>query len=256
MSRPETEFHRHPSRLPAVSNEPAGDPEAEYYLAQIISVKSVDDLLSDERLYSFVITAFGLASMHGMRAFIRRILTDSHDSHTAFAAELSDQRLRDLAAVFDFNRYGALTTQRREAREGVAERYQQVKREAEIGQHDEGARLALSFARRIGGVKSIYGVLGDSELHTVVRVALGLPEVQAGPAMDRQAALISSQISLEDFSDPERLDSFLRRFTAQWRRFHGPGAAVAAGPPNPIATRFGLSGDVLMSVQAMKTGSL
>ncbi len=233
MPRPEIELHRHPSRLSAVSSKPADEAEAEYYLAQVTSVKSVDDLLSDDRLYTFVITAFGLTSTSGARGFIWRILTEPHDSKKAFAAELADQRVRDLAAAFDFASHGAQTTQRREARECVVERYRLIMLEAEAGRQDEGARLALSFARRIGGVKGIYGLLGDSDLLTVARVALGLPAVPAGAEMDRQAKTISAQINLEDFKEGQHLDAFLQRFLTQWRRSRVPAGTEAAAFRTP-----------------------
>lgn len=255
MSRPETEFHRKAWRAPAIIRERESDPEAEYYLAHITSMKSVDDFLSDERVYGFAITAFGLAEMRDARAFLHRILTAGANGTRAFALELADQRLRDFADVFDFARFGTQTTQREAARQGVVERHRNMMLEARAGQHDEGARLALSFQRKIGSVRGIYGVLGDADLLTVVRVALGLPQSFSEQETERQAALISNQIDLAEFAEPDRLSAFLQRFSARWQMSRATPSTAATGWQGLAPASRVLSGDVLMSVQAMKTGS-
>lgn len=255
MSRPETELHRRVWRVPAIIRERESDPEAEYYLAHITSVKSVDDFLSDERIYGFAITAFGLAEMREARAFLHRVLTAGANGAKAFALELADQRLRDFAEVFDFAALGTQTTQREAARQGVVERYRDIMLEAQAGEHDEGARLALSFQRKIGSVKGIYGVLGDADLLTVVRVALGLPQSFSQQETERQAAFISGQIDLAEFGEPDRLSAFLQRFSAQWQKSRSAPSRPGAGWQDIAPMSRVLSADLLISVQAMKTGS-
>ena len=45
--------------------------ESDYYLANIRSVKSADDLLKNDRLYNFAMTAFGLKDMiYGKAAYL------------------------------------------------------------------------------------------------------------------------------------------------------------------------------------------
>lgn len=256
MSGPKTEFHHNARRLPAVATAHSGDPEVEYYLSRITSVKSVDDLFSDDRLYRFAITAFGLLEMSEARAFMRRILSGGTGGAKAFMLELADQRLRDFAEAFDFAAHGLQTTQREAARYDVAERYSRIKLEAEVGRQDEGARLKLSFERKIAGVKSIYGVLGEADLYTVVRITLGLPAAQTGPEIDQQAAIIGAQLDLKEFADAERLAAFLHRFSGEWQRRRGTGTPPERVTSDPKPGLRVVSGDMLMSVQAMKTGSL
>lgn len=255
MSGPQTDSHHDGWRLPAAAPESASDPDVDYYLAHITSVRSVDGLLADERLYRFALAAFGLAEMNEARSFMRRVLSEGSGGAKGFALEVADQRLRDIAEVFDFAAHGMQTTQRDAARDGVASRYRRIGFEAEAGRRDEGARLALAFERKIGGVKSVYGLLGDSDLYTVTRIALGLPAAGAGMEIERQAAAIAAQIDLGSFEDADQLSAFLQRFSAQWRRLRGTGdspEATAAGGRPPVRV---LSSDVLMNVQAMKTGS-
>ncbi|WP_436425154.1 DUF1217 domain-containing protein, partial [Enterococcus faecium] len=73
-----------------------------YYNANIGKVKSIDDLLNDQRLYSYAMKAHGLEDMTYAKAFIRKVLEGGADDPKSLANRLADQRYVDLAQSFGF----------------------------------------------------------------------------------------------------------------------------------------------------------
>ncbi|WP_050783445.1 DUF1217 domain-containing protein [Methylobacterium nodulans] len=63
-----------------------------YYNANIGKVKSIDDLLGDQRLYAYAMKAHSLEDMTYAKAFMRKVLTEGVDSPTSFASRLTDPR--------------------------------------------------------------------------------------------------------------------------------------------------------------------
>ncbi|MGX7707011.1 DUF1217 domain-containing protein [Methylobacterium sp. Gmos1] len=83
-------------------NDPIVARETTYYQANIGKVKSVDDFLADQRLYSYAMKAFGLEDMTYAKAFMRKVLTEGTTDSTAFANRLADERYVAFAKAFDF----------------------------------------------------------------------------------------------------------------------------------------------------------
>ncbi|SFV13140.1 Protein of unknown function [Methylobacterium sp. 174MFSha1.1] len=83
-------------------NEPIVARETAYYQANIGKVKSIDDFMGDQRLYSYAMKAFGLEDMTYAKAFMRKVLTEGASDSTAFANRLADDRYVAFAKAFDF----------------------------------------------------------------------------------------------------------------------------------------------------------
>src|SRR5690242_13307689 len=89
-----------------VSKRPEVKLEADYYLANIRNVKTVDDFIKNDRLYKFAMTAYGLKDMIYGKAFMRKVLTEGIDGSKSFALQLADPRFKEFADAFNFARYG------------------------------------------------------------------------------------------------------------------------------------------------------
>jgi len=210
--------------------------ESDHYLANIRSVKSADDLLKNDRLYNFAMTAFGLKDMIYGKAFMRKVLTEGLDGPKSFALQLADPRFREFAEAFNFARYG-----------GTATAF-----DREAGRSDEGLRLALYFQRKAPEVSSIFGLMGDPALYKVIQTVLGLPASYSNTNIDTQAAFIRSRINVEDFESPAKLDAFITRFAARWQAANGSGmqSAPVVGLSRSMLTSFDNS--LLLSMQLLR----
>jgi hypothetical protein len=102
---------------------------------------------------------------------------------------------------------------------------------------------------------SAYGILADNALADVVRTALGLPSELAASDIDKQADLINSRLDIEDFKDPEKLNTFMQRFTALWEldnpSFGSVDSSLAA---EFVVTGFGITPELMLSINNLKLG--
>jgi hypothetical protein len=241
--------------LERAASAPTVKRDSAYYLAHISDVKSIDDFLSNDRVYSYAMKAFGLSDMTYAKAFMRKALEGGIDAENSFANSLADHRYRDFVATFNFARYGAATTAFDRTGQGTVDKYVRQTLEENAGENNEGVRLALYFQRKASGIADALDILADPALLKVVQTALSIPPETGTQDIDRQAALIEARLKIEDLQDPKKLDAFLTRFTSLYELQNKP--AVATSPAliligQPVEAGIGM--DLLMSLQNLKLG--
>ena len=240
--------------LTAVAAEPFVSREIEYYKENIGSVKSISDFLADDRLYGTAMRAFGLDDMIYAKAFMRKVLKEGTDEPRSFANTLTDPRFKEFAATFNFKRYNEATTSFDRTQSGTVDRYIRQTLEVGAGEDNQGVRLALYFERKVGSVEKVLDILGDRALLQVVQTALGLPETMSTLDLDKQVQLIERRLDIEDFSDPEKLNSFIERFTSLWELGRPNETSIA---PSILASRptvYGIGPDLLLNLQNLIRG--
>lgn len=236
------------------------DPESQavkdatdYYLANIVNVKSIDDLMADDRLFSYAATAFGMDATVDTKDFLRKVLEGGVRDPDSFANKQSDSKYAAFASAYNFEAYGENATTYNPAQVPTTEKYYRQTLEEDAGQQNEGVRLALYFQRKASGITSFYQILGDRALAQVVRTALGLPDSFAQADIDKQVQYFKQKLKIEDFSNPKALDKFMTRFTAMWE-IDNPSSPTQASlsilfsqPPE-----YGVSTDLIMAIQKMR----
>lgn len=242
--------------LETVATDPIVERQTKYYLENIGNVKSIDEFIDDDRLYSFAMKAFGLEDMTYAKAFMRKVLEEGVDDRESFANRLNDDRYRKFAETFNFERYGETATVFSRAQEGVVQAHTRQTLEEREGVQNEGVRLALYFARKAPEIESVYDLLADRAIAETVYTALGLPNEFALANVDKQAQYIGEKIDIEKLKDPEYLDKFLERFSSLFDLQNGPAVPqvpnlmITAGPP----TTIGFGESLLSSIQKLKLG--
>ncbi|MDN2566608.1 DUF1217 domain-containing protein [Aquibium sp. A9E412] len=242
-----------PRSIDRIEAQPLVQRETAYYLENIGNVKSIDDLVGDDRLFRYAMKAHGLADMAYAKAFMVKALEGGIDDRESFANSLTDKRYRDFVATFNFARHGEATTIFEKTQQGTVDRYLRQTLEEDAGKTNEGVRLALYFDRKAADITSYYEVLGDPALSQVMRTALGFPPAFAQTDIDKQVALMQDRFDVADFQDPEAVDELLNRFTSLWE-ISNP----SAGTQSPILAlfgqpaEFGVSTDVLLTIAQMK----
>lgn len=242
--------------LDNVSAEPLVSRESEYYLAHIEDVKSVDDFLGDNRLFSYAMKAFGLGDLTYAKALMRKVLVEGVDESDSLANTLTDPRYREFAEAFNFARYGETTTIFDRTRQGTVDRYVRQVMEEDAGAQNEGVRLALYFARKAPDITSAYGILADPALIKVVHTALGIPPATSALDIDKQAEMITDKLNLDDLQDPDKVATFLNRFASLWDLNNGTSTSSTPSPAilftQPL--ELGVGADLLASLQNLKLG--
>lgn len=87
---------------------PAAAFKSQYYQDAIASVSSVDDLLGNARLFTYLETAFGLDPSEQSPAILRNVLTSDLSDPNSYANQQTNEAYRALAAAFNFNTDGSI----------------------------------------------------------------------------------------------------------------------------------------------------
>ncbi|WP_163267285.1 DUF1217 domain-containing protein [Chelativorans alearense] len=236
-----------------IEAQPIVSRETEYYRANIENVKSIEEFVADDRLFRYAMKAHGLDDMAYAKALMVKAMEEGVDDKDSFANKLTDKRYKDFVETFNFARYGEETTTFYSPTTGTVDKYLRQSLEEDAGARNEGVRLALYFERKAGSLKSFYEVLADPAMSQVVRTALGFPDELAQADIDKQAEMFKARIDLEDFKDPEKLNEFLKRFTALWEvenPSNNAQSSIAALFTQPA--EFGISTDVLLTIAQMR----
>lgn len=243
-----------PLSLERKADEPQVARETKYYLENIGSVKSIDDLMKNDRLYRFAMKAFGLGEMTYAKGLVRKVLEGGIDDRLSYANRLSDPRYKELASAFNFVRYGELTTTFTAVKQGAVDKYVRQTLEEDVGAQNESVRLALYFQRKAPSITNTMQLLADRALMKVVQTALQIPPETSSSPLERQVALIEKRLNVADLKDPKKLEKFLARFTGL--------AELTAAPAqsSPVVMLMGgqapagIGMDLLFSIQSLRLG--
>lgn len=227
--------------------------ETDYYRANVGNLESIDDLMADKRLLNYALTSYGFDPADLDTATIRNMLEGGIVEDDSPANKSGDTKWQAFVSAFDFTRYGETTTTFSPALGPTVDKYMRQTLEENEGKKNEGVRLALNFERKAGDITNFYDVLADKALATVVRTALGLPDSFASADIDKQAKLFEEKLDIADFTDPDRLKTFLKRFTSLWEvnnPTQSPQTSLSVLFSQP--TEYGISTSTLLSIASMR----
>lgn len=250
--------------LDRTGKEPTVQRDTAYYKENISKVKTVEEFLANDRLYRYAMKAHGLEDMIYAKAFMRKVLEEGVSSPKSFANKLADQRYRDFAKTFDFQSFGKATTVTEAAQQGTVDRFMRQTLEEDVGDQNEGARLAMYFQRKASGITKTMNLLGDSALLKVVQVAFGFDAATGAMDIEKQVAMIEKRLKVADLQDPVKLKAFLNRFTTMWETTQSStdsysassAAAMLVSPvqSSGVGQTVTFSSDLLSAIQNLRRG--
>lgn len=172
-----------------------------YFREKIYTITSADQLVSDYRLLSVVLTAFGLEQDLPAKAFVRKVLAEGTTDASALANRLSDKSYHALSAAFGFGEGEALQTGTDGFADKILSLYEQRSFEAAVGEQNEGLRIALNAERILPelGSKAAsinskwYSVIASKPLSAYMQGALGLPGSIASLHVDQQLEIYKAK---------------------------------------------------------------
>jgi len=210
----------------------------DYFKENIREATSVQDLVTDRRLLTVALEAFGLGEDINKGAWVRKILEEGTLSEDAFANKLGNPQYQEFARTFGYGNGGFDPTDKQIER--IIENYRTRAFEQAIGNVDNDMRLALNFEREIGAIANnenlsqIGGwlkITASLPLREVVEAAFNLPKEFAQLDLDRQTEILadkSNQIfgdkSVSALADPENVETMIRRFQLRRQAEAGPSA--------------------------------
>ncbi len=210
----------------------------DYFRENIQNALSAKDLVSDRRLLSVALGAFGLDEEINKRAFVQKILEDGTESSQAFANRLNEPRYLAFAQAFSYgNADGGARVLLEDFQEDIIARYKVRAFDRAVGEVDNDARLALNFRREISDIVSgdssettiWFRIMGQQPIREVVATAFNLPQEISQLDVDRQRELFEDKaarvLGTSDpnvLADPDVIDDLLRRFFLVRQTENGP----------------------------------
>ena len=203
--------------------------DTEYFVENIGKVKTAEDLMSDRRLLSVALGAFGLDEDIGNKFFIRKVLQEGTLAEDAFANKLSDKRYKAMAKAFGFD-LSPPQTQISTFADTIVSAYKERQFEIAVGEQDDNLRLVMGFERELANVTKTassadamwYTVMSAPPLRKVFDGAFNLPLAFGTLDVDRQLDVYKQKAEAffgtsnpKDFLEPERMEELTRRFLVQ-----------------------------------------
>ncbi len=201
-----------------------------YFKENIGKATTAEALVSDRRLLSVALGAFGLGGDLENRYFIRKVLEEGTRGDDALANRLADKRYRALSRAFGFGDSPVPNTARSGFADKIGAMYQDRRFEIAVGQQAPDMRLALNLTRELKPLAADdsteatkwFTVMGSPPLRKVFETALGLPSSFGALDIERQlgmfrekAAQVFGDDTIAQFAEPARQDELLRLFLAR-----------------------------------------
>lgn len=157
--------------------------ETTNFLAQIGNVKSIDDLMANDRLRNYAMIAYGIDPETETPERVRQMLKGGVSDPDSPANQLSDKRFANFVAAFDFATYGDQTTQRAAVQAKTPQGFLDNVGLKPLNGGNRTAQAEVDYYNaNIGSVKSIIDLLGDKRLLSFAMSAYGLNAATEQPS--------------------------------------------------------------------------
>lgn len=178
------------------------------------TIKTVDDIFNNRRLYNFVTKALGLEDQQNNFALVKKALLSDPSDTTSLSAKLSDTRFKDASSTIQL--YGGLGVIK--SPEMIAQLiagYENVSYEGKIAEENEPVFLARYAEQRLGKITSAYELLSDKNLRTLVSGAYGIPLQIVNQGIETQAAYFTQRVKFDQLKDPDYVKKIISNYLSK-----------------------------------------
>ena len=215
----------------AFSQSPELKRDIDYFRETIGSVTTGEALVSDRRLLTVALGAFGLESDINNRYFIQKMLDEGTTADDSLANRFADNRYREFSEAFGFGPNEIPQTLLPDFATDVIARYEAASFEIALGNQDESMRIALYAQRVLSDLVSEedstidqkwFTVMSQPPLRNLFEKALNLPSQFGQIDIDQQLEVFKDRASrefgsedLSIFAEPDALDDLVRTYIAR-----------------------------------------
>lgn len=175
--------------------------DTEYFLENIADVTSAEELVSDRRLLTVALGAFGLEDDINNRFFIQKVLEDGTTADDALAVRLADTRYREFSQAFGFGPSETRQNGDPTFAEDLVDRFQANSFEVAAGNQSDVMRVALYAQRELTDLAASdaavdtkwFTILGDPPMRQLFERALNLPSSIGQIDLDQQLGIFKDR---------------------------------------------------------------
>jgi hypothetical protein len=169
-----------------------------YFSRKMENINNADDIISDYKMFSVMLRAFGLDDDIRSSFFIKKVLESDPDDPASFVNKLSDRRYLKMNQEMKF---GKMDSTKDINVEFIIDRYNQRSFEKNIGSRYPEIEIALNAQRELPEIASSslsentkwYQILGSAPLRRVFEISYGLGSDFSTLPIDRQLKEIKSK---------------------------------------------------------------
>ncbi|MGC1497584.1 MAG: DUF1217 domain-containing protein [Sulfitobacter sp.] len=203
------------SQFETFSKSSALQRDTDYFKEKIGAVTSAEELVSDRRLLSVALGAFGLQDDIDNRYFIQKILEEGTTSDDSLANRFSDTRYSEISEAFGFGPSEFLKVGEADFASAIVARFQANSFEIAAGEQSDSMRVALYAQRELSQIAQSesstdakwFTVLGDPPMRQLFEKALNLPASIGQIDIDQQLKVFKDRAVSVFGSD--KFDQFL-----------------------------------------------
>lgn len=175
--------------------------DTDYFTEKIGEVTSAEELVSDRRLLTVALGAFGLQDDINNRYFIQKVLEEGTASDDTLANRLSDSRYREMSQAFGFGPIEAVQVEQPDFVSDIVGRFQANGFEVAAGAQDGAMRIALYAQRALPELAESesstnakwFTIMGDPPLRQLFEKALNLPSSVGQIDIDQQLVIFKDR---------------------------------------------------------------
>jgi hypothetical protein len=217
------------TQFEAFSRSPMQKRDTEYFRENIAKVKTAEDLVSDRRLLSVALGAFGLQDDINNKYFIKKILEEGTVADDALSNRFADKRYKELSKAFGFGPAEIQRNRLTDFPDDIIAKFERQSFEVAVGEQSQTLRIALAAERSFEDMANSdssektkwFEVMSQPPLRKLFETAFNLPTSFAQIDIDKQQELLSDYSKKlygtsdpADFADPQLQEKLLTRFTA------------------------------------------
>lgn len=199
-----------------IEKSPMNKREISAFRERIGSIQTVDQLVDDFEVYSFVMKAYDLESQIFGKGMMKKVLASDPDDKKSLVNKMTDTRFRELYRAMGFTNDGTANpnTSNPEWVDTMVDRYVEQKLINEQLSSNSIVGHVLHAEARAPKVTSWFNVLADTKLQDFFYTALNLPDAMKSADVDVQVATLQKKFDLDTLNDPGVLDKMITRYTA------------------------------------------
>lgn len=232
-----------------------------YFATNIDKVTSVSDLLADSKLTDFILKASGIDPKKVTTATLKKAFASDPDNSKSFVNTDDGAQFKDIVEAFNFGTDGSMvdtkigTAQNKGALDATNELYLHQTLESQEGDTNDGTRLALYFQRMAPNINSVYDIMSDTALYSVITTTYSLPSAISSMDVDDQATLLKKFIDVDDLHDPTKLNHLLERFSVEYDLKNNTGSTTSSALSilQGSSSSVGISADTLLSIAQLSS---
>jgi hypothetical protein len=193
-----------------------------------------EKLLGNYRALTFVTTAFGMSGKQDQTALLKKLMTQDPSSSSSLAQQLGTSSVLQFANALSNWSPPPFSTQA--GIDKAVSGYQQNAFDTEVGQDNTVLQNALYFSQNAKGATTLYQLMADPTLLSVVTGALGIPSAFGNLSFTQQVSMLKPLVDMKQFSTAAGVASFVNKYIAMSEVNDANSGATGSSSSSPGST--------------------